>query len=244
MAFYLFTYTMTCDTGFAPAVSDGVLSLACCSSPVRKSVARCLSEENEVYFMGVMGKTFAERCKLSCEEFAYAPIYIAKAYHAVKASEYFTKNGKYAVPHRQDQVYLFDSGHWSSKKENPHVKHRMSENELLNSNSDVFYREKSGEKQMSDVVLAKEFVYFGKEIVSLKVLDPMFSVLAAEQAREWRAHSNRAKNIDEKEFIAAFEELLKQNISPENRPNEDPPQDSCGQGKGQPIQRKRKKCIC
>lgn len=244
MAFYLFTYTMTCDTGFAPAVSDGVLSLACCSSKLRRKVAEVFNEENEVYFMGVMGKTFAERCKLSCEEFAYAPLYIAKADHVVKASEYFRKNGKYAAPHRRDQVYLFDGRHWSSNKGNPHAKHPMSEKDLLNSNSDVFYKNGSKEKQMSDVILAKEFVYFGKEIVSLKVLDPMFSVLAAEQAREWRAHSNRAKNIDEKKFIAVFEELLKQNINPENRPYKALTEDSCGKGKGHPIENKCKKCTC
>ena len=113
MAFYLFTYTMTHDTGFAPAVSDGVLSLACCSPQLRRKIAGLLDGKNEIWFMGLMGKTLAPKCKRSCEEFAYAPVYIAKADHTVKASEYFKKGGKYAAPHRRDQVYLFDGEHWS-----------------------------------------------------------------------------------------------------------------------------------
>lgn len=242
MAFYLFTYTMTHDTGFAPAVSDGVLSLACCSPQLRRKIAGLLDGKNEIWFMGLMGKTLAPKCKRSCEEFAYAPVYIAKADHTVKASEYFKKGGKYAAPHRRDQVYLFDGEHWSVTEKNPHVEYGTLEKDFLYTNSDVLYRLKGS--PMSDVILAKEFVYLGKEMISLKTLDPMFAKLAGCQAQACRSHPDQTKNIDEKEFIAAFEELLKQNINPENRPNEDPPKDSCGQGKGQPIQRKRKKCTC
>jgi len=231
MAFYLFTYTMTSDKGFAPAVSDGVFSLACCSSQLRRKIAGLLDGKNEIWFMGLMGKTLARSCKHSCEDFAYAPVYIAKADHVVKASEYFRENGKYAAPHRRDQVYLFDGEHWSVTEKNPHVEYGTPEKDFLYTNSDVFYRLKGS--PMSDVILAKEFVYFGKEMFPLKTLDPMFGKLAEYQAQACRSHPDQTKNIDEKEFVAVFKKLLKQNINPENKP--------C---KERDENRKRKNCGC
>lgn len=56
----LFAYTMTWDTGFSPCVY-GQLSLACCKSIMRHTIAERFKSDKEIYLMGLLGKTMAKR---------------------------------------------------------------------------------------------------------------------------------------------------------------------------------------
>ena len=85
----IFTYTMVWDTGFAPAVHNGLLSLACCETKLRYLIAKEMARDNssEIILLGLCGKQLASRHTLPNP---YYPVYVSKITDFVKCSDYYT----------------------------------------------------------------------------------------------------------------------------------------------------------
>lgn len=155
----IYAYTMTDDTGFAPAVKDGTLSLACCKTYLRYKVANDIKAgEHEVYIIGLCGKELANYhsyCRY------YFPIYIAKITEVVNTKEYFS-NIKYFD--RADSQYRLINETWYFTKDNPH--HEATTNEYLHplknpeNDEDLYYTRKRV-SELNYVLLSTEYACFG-----------------------------------------------------------------------------------
>lgn len=163
MSTYLYTYTMKNDSGFAPSVSAGLLTLACCRGSVnpgkslRTWVANEVKKQNEVWVMGVCGKHMklgnAYRTKHKKESGPLnppegAPIYLAKIQQAITSKEYFQSNSSlfwHQVDH--DAYFVNEVGEITSagEKLNPH-----------HNNDDDYIKDTN-----SYVLISQEFIYWG-----------------------------------------------------------------------------------
>lgn len=142
----LYVYVMTNDTGFAPCVEDGLLSLACCKGGVnggmRGAIARDFStcDKDDIWVLGVCGKG------LAAGDFTkeYSPVFLAKVTGTVPMTEYFMPNSEYNG--RNDHfAYKSDGEHLTSTEENPHT------------NADDQKKDIGGKY----VILSESFIYWG-----------------------------------------------------------------------------------
>ncbi|MDD6763408.1 MAG: hypothetical protein PUD92_07270 [Clostridiales bacterium] len=140
----LYVYAMTNDSGLAPCVENGILTLACCkggkNGGMRRKAANDLKEKNDVWILGLCGKRLAG----DNANKVYMPVYLAKLSEAVCMKKY------YSTPEyrkRADgRVYKVVNGELKPTKCNPH-----NDNE----------REKDiGGKY---VLISENFTYWGDE---------------------------------------------------------------------------------
>lgn len=142
----LYVYVLTNDTGFAPSVSDKLLSLVCCKggkSGMRQVIANDFNrkEFDEIWILGVCGKGLAAK-----NETNYAPIYFAKVDEVVDMKEYF-KNTKYRG--RKDwESYKVKNDQLESTNVNPHKGNKA----LIQKDIDGKY-----------AILSRHFIYFGNQ---------------------------------------------------------------------------------
>ena len=111
----VYAYTMRYDTGFAPAVDKGILSLACCKTNLRFRIAKDLSNNNTVILIGLCGKEMADRNGFTD---SYFPVYMAKITCAIETKEYYCHSSKYKS--RPDAKYKYQDEKWYILPNNPH----------------------------------------------------------------------------------------------------------------------------
>ena len=116
----LYVYAMTNDSGFAPCVAEGLLTLACCKGGkkggMRLSAAKHFKAGNDVWVLGVCGKSLADRYGKT----AYAPVYLARITAVTEMTEYY-KDDKYRG--RIDgRAYELRDGALAATDDNPHGK--------------------------------------------------------------------------------------------------------------------------
>lgn len=141
----IFTYRLTSDTGFAPCVDNGLLTLACCKGGTEK-IKRGLR-----YFIG---RFFEENLQKNVEVYVsgiYADklLYIAKIDKVILMKEYFS-NKKYKG--RLDGIYRLNGETLERDKSKLKGVHDDEHSNKCDINGEY-------------VLLSKEFVYFGKNAI-------------------------------------------------------------------------------
>ena len=141
----VFIYAMTNDSGFAPCVQKNWFTLACCKGGVRggmrKSAAKEFLAGNNVYLLGLCGKTLDR-------EKANLPVYLAKIDEVIEMEEYYADSGR--SKGRADDVYKVINGELISKANNPHKTHYLHEKDkggqyVLCSHQFTYWGNKCGE---------------------------------------------------------------------------------------------------
>lgn len=143
----IFTYRVTHDTGFAPCVDDGILTLACCKGGT-ETVKRGLR-----YFIG---RFFEENLQESVDVYVSGIydnklLYLAKINKVIKMTDYF-RGKKYK--NRLDQIYRL----------NGKVLERVP-NKLKGTHEEEHYVkcDINGEY----VLISENFVYLGKDAIKV-----------------------------------------------------------------------------
>lgn len=115
----LYVYVMTTDGGFAPCLSENLLTLACCKGGkkggMRSAVYKDWIKNDSVWVMGVCGKKIAGKNS----KIAYAPIYIAKITDVKEMTDYYQDN-RYNNRRDHKAYYVADGILKSRDKYNPH----------------------------------------------------------------------------------------------------------------------------
>lgn len=135
----LFSYVMTSDTGFAPCVSDGLLTLATCKPDIR----RLASDERHDYVMGIRGLTLARKSNTEPRRL----VYLAEVSEKTGFDSYYNDARHKG---RKDNIYHRVNGNWVQER-NPYHKH-------INRKTDL---------KEPTVLLSRRFLYFGREAVEL-----------------------------------------------------------------------------
>jgi len=168
----LYAYTMTWDTGFAPCVWGGELTLACCKPMLRYKLGRLVPPQGDgedIYVMGLCGKELERRGRkkerlAEAPEEPYWPVYLAKLKSAVRTDDYFS--GK----KRADQVYFYDkqADAWYVRRGNPHQaesgKKDIRQSREWDRKRDVVYRlRKDGTPELNYVLRSTEYIFWGRK---------------------------------------------------------------------------------
>lgn len=197
----IFAYAMTYDTGFAPCVTNGTLTLACCKTNLRYKVGNLFSEtEEELYLLGLCGKTLAKKCKFK-EEYFYAPVYAARITDVCKATEYYSFHQKT----RCDQVYVYNSEkeEWKIGEKNPHHLNCDKKEWDWQTEKDLVYLPRANSKKgvLNSILVSTDFAYLGEEIRSLhSTSSPVFKKIAEKCTKAPRS-DHREFDLHEKEEI-------------------------------------------
>lgn len=143
----IFTYRLTHDTGFAPCVDNGLLTLACCKGGT-ETVRRGLR-----YFIG---RFFEENLQKNVEVYisgVYANklLYIAKIDKVITMNEYFVKK---EYKDRTDQIYRPDGE--TLKRDERKLKGIHDDEHSYKCDIHGKY-----------VLISKEFVFFGNKAIEL-----------------------------------------------------------------------------
>lgn len=222
----LYAYTMTFDTGFAPCVyttgGKKILTLACCKSGLRHKIGKEFGSDEDIYIMGLCGKTLRKRYKYLTAEQEYVPIYIAKIQPGICVKEYYS--GEF-FSNRPDQRYLIKDGIWYSRKNNPHQEKKdlKYKNGLAkidqNINDDLIYKpQKNSEIQSNYVLPSQEYVYFGKEIMPFTQLPKIINKIADIRRKAPRGHLVELSDGEQAEFIKFFNTVKEKDINAEAIP--------------------------
>ena len=152
---YLYIYNCTHDTGFAPCVENGSLTLACCKPRMRNSIGkgRRFKDGDEVYFAARYHKKF---------------LFLAKLTEKVKMTEYFSDKGK----KRTDGIYDYISGKGLVRNS----KLKKGCKKAVHDNPEEIEKDLRGEY----VLISKEYIYLGKDAVEVESLK-----IAAEKVRDF-----------------------------------------------------------
>ena len=138
----VYIYAMTNDSGFAPCVQGNWLTLACCKGGIRGGMRKSAASEffagNNVYLLGLCGKTLSR-------ETAFSPIYFAKVDEVIAMEDYYADGGRSAG--RKDDVYKVVNGELHSKPNNPHK------------TKDLHDKDRGG----SYVLCSHQFTYWGNK---------------------------------------------------------------------------------
>ena len=143
----VFTYRLTNDTGFAPCVDNGLLTLACCKGGT-KTVKRGLR-----YFIG---RFFEENLQKDVEAYISGIyknklLYIAKIDKVITMNEYF---GKSEYKDRTDQIYRIDGEILKRDKRKLKGIHDDEHSNKCDINGKY-------------VVISKEFIFLGNKAIDL-----------------------------------------------------------------------------
>lgn len=133
--FRICAYTVTDDTGFAPHIKDGWISLACCSGPTRKGA------EVGDFVLGVSGSTMDGVKK-------HVPIYLMKVEEKLSFDEYF---------HREEFRGRVDNFYEKVEGEGYKQNRKFVDDERYKN------RHPEGEdpEKSEYVLLSQDFYYFG-----------------------------------------------------------------------------------
>lgn len=140
----LYVYVMTSDSGFAPCIYGGLLTLACCKKRTRRMAARDYYNKNEVWVLGVCGKGLSKGTNR-----AYKPIYLAKVTDVKKMVDYYSTN-EYEERVDHTAYKVLDNGKLKATENNPHTeKNQQKDIEgefVLFSDNFVYWGDKCGEE--------------------------------------------------------------------------------------------------
>ncbi len=182
----IYSYTMTHDTGFAPAVSNGLLSLACCKTQMRHSIAQAfINGEREILLLGLCGKQLAKKHAL----LNYYPVYICKVSDVVKCQDYHQLS---LYADRPDRQYRYENGQWLPESTNPHKESA----DLIR--RDLFY---NGNKE-NYVLLSDQYVYFGRN--QNKEIPVCFKAVQEQREKASRASGVVRLNESEMQDLCTF----------------------------------------
>lgn len=200
----IFTYAMVYDTGFAPAVYDSKLSLACCKTILRHTVQNILSSSEDVYLVGLCGKQLIDRNNLE-KELLYQPVYIAKVSDAICTDEYYSDK-KYK--NRPDVQYEYKNEEWYYTPNNPHHSHKnQKSSEKLNNpqaEKDIYYIYGS-KRCLNYSIICDEYIKFGKNIPKdLPNVFDKISKIQRKSPRSYRVVSNLLDSNEMNEFVDFF----------------------------------------
>jgi len=113
----VYIYAITSDNGFALCIDNNWFTLSCCKGGtkggMRKSVANEIAIGNNVYLLGLCGKSLAKT-----NEMTYRPIYFAKIDDIIPMIEYYAEGGQSAG--WKDDVYRVVGGELQHKGESPY----------------------------------------------------------------------------------------------------------------------------
>lgn len=139
---WLRMYTMTVDSGFAPHVRNGLISLACCAGPTR--------EHANVgdFVLGLSGKKMYNK-----KTYNYVPrhtlIYLMKVDEKLKFNEYFYDS---RFSNRSDNIYRKRKRNDKYIQDRRHVKDKRYMSEHKGKDDTRIYK---------NVLLSRNFYYFG-----------------------------------------------------------------------------------
>lgn len=193
----IFAYTMTHDTGFAPAIHEKTLSLGCCKTFLRYKIAKewnVHKDTTDFYIMGICGKQLADRNGI---DDSYFPVYIAKVKEAVKTIDYYKDQ---LDPTRTDTQYSFRDGQWLYSKNNPH--HTNTNGKLKDKDwrilptplneKDIMYINR-GKRDDNYILLSEEYMCpRSPELCK----DPCIIAICDERKRAWRSDLSPIKSLD------------------------------------------------
>lgn len=99
----LYTYAMACDSGFAPCVDGGLLTLVCCKGGRRGGMRAAIAKDfvqgrksgAEVWVLGLCGLGLARESGRGQEAY-YSPIYLAKVTDVLEMKDYYRRPSPYA----------------------------------------------------------------------------------------------------------------------------------------------------
>ncbi|SEL35789.1 hypothetical protein SAMN02910353_02436 [Ruminococcus sp. YRD2003] len=152
---YLYIYRLTSDTGLAPCVEDGLLSLACCKGgqirngkPIHTGLRYRVGamrdgadhKTDDIYLLGTYKNKF---------------LYLARITNIVTMYEYFSRMSK----NRTDSIYSLDDGKL--------VRNHHLWNEGVHVDEKQNIRDIAGEY----VLLSDDFTYLGKDAVFDELVD-------------------------------------------------------------------------
>lgn len=153
----LYSYIVTHDTGFAPNPFKGICTLACCKPTIRRSVGNRWNRERDVWIIGLTPRKLRNKV-----------LYIMKVDEVLSFEEYFQ-----AYPDKKpefdkvgeekcgDNIYKpIDNSDKYEQLLSYHSPTTKDGCSCINNNQE---RDLSGKY----VLVAKEFVYFGKASVDL-----------------------------------------------------------------------------
>lgn len=135
----LYSYVMTSDTGFAPSVSNGVLSLATCKPDIR----RLASDDRHDFVMGIRGRTLARKTNTGPRRL----VYLAEISEKIGFDSYYNSA---EFKGRKDNIYHRLGKSWIQDK-NPYHKH-------VNRKTDL---------KSPTVLVSRRFLYFGRNAIEL-----------------------------------------------------------------------------
>ena len=151
---YLFIYRLTHDTGFAPCVDNGLLSLACCKggqirngravkTGLRYEIGSKHSgidyDKDKVYVLGVYRGKF---------------LYLARITEVITMTDYYISRSD----GRLDDIYSFIDGNL--------VRNHNLRNENVHTDKDDRIRDVAGEY----VLLSEDFIYLGKDAAYVEIV--------------------------------------------------------------------------
>ena len=176
MSCILYTYIMTNDTGFAPAVKDSLLTLACCKPKLRISANKNFknkkkNSDKEVYILALCGKQLAKNCecgnkKYSMEDRMYAPVYFARVTDVIEMKDYYSRKNynEKSLKYRADHAaYSVKNGVLipaDSTEKNPHGT-SLNDKEVQTDMSGKY------------VIVSENYIYFGADCGKIKLEDIM-----------------------------------------------------------------------
>ena len=156
----VYAYTMTWDTGFAPAVYRGKLSLACCKTFLRYKIAKEMETSKEdIFVIGLCGSQMSRRNKREeaiTQE--YFPVYIAKIDKRVMTTTYYSDKEYQSRP---DAQYRYENDIWLVSNKNPHHPEQKAKEWVELSSpeceKDLFYINR-GKHEINYVLMSKKFL--------------------------------------------------------------------------------------
>jgi hypothetical protein len=136
----LYFYVMTHDSGFAPCVSKGMLTLATCKPRIRNSA----SDEPSDYVMGVVGKILARKAGVK----RYSLVFLSKISKKKDYDWYYEHHKK-----RRDCIYHRDpkNHRWVQEPDSPHDGEKQ----------------KKVDTRAPYVLISRHFVYLGRDCQEL-----------------------------------------------------------------------------
>jgi len=176
-------YTIVSDSGFAPHVKDGLLSLACCAGPTREHT------DVGTHVMGVSAASMKGVKK-------HLPIYFMKVTKRITFEDYF-ENGKYEG--RVDNMY--------KKSEDGYERTTSKSTKIDNRYLKVHENGEDPDKS-EYVLLSDDFYYFGDQCDE-KELEKKMDWLCNEVEFSYTAGGNYKKVTDDdiiREMVVFFEE--------------------------------------
>lgn len=216
---------MTYDTGFAPCVVSGQeLTLACCKTLLRYKVTNEMDSPGsniyDFYVMGLSGKGLTNKHRHLTEDYQYSPIYIAKIHSSIEVEDYYSEKG---FKNRPDQKYLYKDDKWYTRENNPHYKNvdlvfkgGLAEIER-DMQKDLVYRPRKNSKiKQNFVLLSNEYIYLGKEIMSLDRLPKVINKIADIRGKAYRGGLNpiELSNGEKSDFSKFFNEYKGKKVNP------------------------------